>query len=184
VEVNTYGSFYVSKHAAKLMIDNISSNSSTTGDGKVEVQLSKSKEKNSNDKTGSDLIKKVQENSHCNGVIIFIASVASFEGMLGQSVYAASKNALNGMVLPMARDLGKFKIRVNSICPGAIETPMIFPNGQKSYDNHTKAIQRNSPLNVIGRPEHIAQAVEYMVKNDFVNGAIVRVDGGSVFPMF
>ncbi len=144
-EINTFGSFLVSKYAAKLMIDNF------------------------------------DKESDCNGNIILIASIAGLEGQRGQTAYSASKAAIIGMALPMARDLGKFKIRVNTIAPGIIVTPMtkgILETGPM------KSIVAQTPLGTTGKPENIAQTVEFIVKNDFVNGECLRVDGGVRFPQF
>ena len=144
-DINTFGSFLVSKHASKLMIDTM------------------------------------DKNSECNGNIILIASVAGIEGQKGQVAYGGSKSAILGMTLPMARDLGKFKIRVNSIAPGIILTPMtmgIIETGPM------KSIVAQTPLGVTGKPEHIALTTEFIVKNDFINGTHIRVDGGVRFPQY
>lgn len=145
MKVNTYGSFLVSKYAAKLMIENF--------------------------KKGND----------CNGVIIFISSVAGIEGQRGQTAYSASKGALIGMTLPMARDLGKYKIRVNSVAPGIIETPMT--EGMRKSKVGEMLIAA-TPLKVLGKPVHICQAAEFITTCDFINGAVLRVDGGVRFPHF
>lgn len=145
-EINTFGTFLVSKYAAKLMID-------TSKDSKKE----------------------------CNGNIIMIASVAGIEGQRGQVAYGGSKAAVIGMTLPMARDLGRFKIRVNTIAPGIIVTPMtegILETGPMV------AIRNQTPLGTMGSPDNISQTVEYMIKNDFLNGEVIRVDGGVRFPQF
>ncbi len=145
VKVNTFGSFLVSKYAAKLMIE------------------------------------KMDSKNECNGVIIFVASVAAYEGQKGQTAYSASKGALTGMTLPMARDLGKYKIRVNSIAPGIIETPMTAGMRQNKVG---KLIVEATPLKTLGKPVHVCQTAEYITVCDFVNGAIVRVDGGGRLPHF
>lgn len=119
--------------------------------------------------------------AECNGNIIFIGSVAGIEGQRGQLAYAGSKAAVLGMVLPMARDLGKFKIRVNGIAPGIIVTPMtegILTSGPM------KSIVSQTPLGSVGKPENISSTVEYIVKNNFLNGTSIRVDGGVRFPQF
>ena len=121
----------------------------------------------------------INKKEECTGNIIFISSVSSVEGMIAQSGYSASKAALNGMVLPMARDLGKYKIRVNAILPGVIKTPFI-----SEEDSFVKSIIKSTPLNTIGSGESIAQAVEMIIKVDFINGENIRVDGGARFPMF
>ena len=144
-KVNTYGSFLVSKHAAKLMCE------------------------------------KAQADRECNGVIILISSLAGIEGQKGQTAYAASKGALIGMVLPMARDLGKFKIRVNVIAPGMVDTPM---TENFSKTNVGKMIMNATPLKTFGKPIHISSTSEYIIENDFVNGTVIRVDGGVRFPHY
>lgn len=119
--------------------------------------------------------------SDCNGNIIMIASVAGIEGMRGQLAYSASKAAVIGMTLPMARDLGKYKIRVNTIAPGVIVTPMlegILETGPMI------SLRNQTPLGIMGLPINISQTVEYIVKNDFLNGEVIRVDGGVRFPQF
>lgn len=139
LRVNVFGSFLVSKYAAKLMVD--------TSCPKRE----------------------------CNGNIIFLASIAGMEGQRGQTAYAASKGALLGMTLPMARDLGKYKIRVNSIAPGVIETPM---SSSISGNAVMKNILDSTPLKRFGLPSEIALTAEFVSTNDYVNGSVIRVDGG------
>jgi NAD(P)-dependent dehydrogenase (short-subunit alcohol dehydrogenase family) len=127
------------------------------------------------------MIEKSEKDSDCNGVIVFVASVAAMEGQKGQVAYSASKGAIVGMTLPMARDLGKWKIRVATIAPGLIETPMT--SGFK--DNKVgKMLIESTALKVLGNPTHIALTAEYIVKNDFLTGTVIRVDGGIRFPHF
>jgi NAD(P)-dependent dehydrogenase (short-subunit alcohol dehydrogenase family) len=117
----------------------------------------------------------------CNGNIIFIASVAGYEAQRGQIAYGSSKGGILGMTLPMARDLGRYKIRVNTIAPGIILTPMAEGfKGSKVGDQILAA----TPLKCYGSPEHISQTAEYIVKCDFVNAAAIRVDGGVRLPHF
>jgi NAD(P)-dependent dehydrogenase (short-subunit alcohol dehydrogenase family) len=127
------------------------------------------------------MIDKMNDKATCNGNIIHISSVAGYEGQKGQTAYSASKGALIGMTLPMARDLGKYKIRVNSIAPGIIETPMI-----KGFRDTRigKGILENTPIKTFGSPVHIALAVEAIILNDFINGSTIRVDGGTRLPHF
>jgi NAD(P)-dependent dehydrogenase (short-subunit alcohol dehydrogenase family) len=127
------------------------------------------------------MVDNFDKTKECNGVIIFIASVAGIEGQKGQTAYSASKGALIGMTLPMARDLGRFKIRVNSIAPGIIETPMTEGMRQNKVG---KIIIDATPLKTLGKPIHVCQATEFVVTNDFVNGSTVRVDGGVRLPHF
>lgn len=127
------------------------------------------------------MIENFDKTKDCNGVIIFIASIVGIEGQKGQTAYAASKGSLLGMTLPMARDLGKFKIRVNSVAPGIIETPMT----QGIKENRVgKSIIDATPLKVFGKPVHICQTTEFIVTCDFMNGSTIRVDGGVRLPHF
>ena len=82
------------------------------------------------------------------GVIIFVSSVASFEGQRGQLAYSASKAALNGMTLPMARDLGRYNIRVVSIAPGIMWSPM----SDKMQEKNKKALLADTPMGRMGKP--------------------------------
>ena len=119
--------------------------------------------------------------SECNGVIIMISSVAGIEGQKGQTAYSGSKGAIIGMTLPMSRDLGKYKIRVNTIAPGMIETPMTEGFRETKVG---KMILDSTPLKTFGKPINISLTSEYIIKNDFVNGTVIRVDGGVRFPHF
>ena len=87
------------------------------------------------------------------GVIIFVSSVASFEGQKGQVAYSASKAALNGMTLPMARDLGRYNIRVSAIAPGIMWSPM----SDMMPDKLRNALLADTPMGRMGRPEEFAQ---------------------------
>ena len=123
----------------------------------------------------------INSKKDCNGNIILIASIAGYEGQKGQTAYSASKGALIGMTLPMARDLGKYKIRVNSIAPGVIETPMSEGFRETKVG---KSILEATPLKIIGQTIHVAQTTEFVVNCDFVNGTTIRVDGGCRLPNF
>jgi NAD(P)-dependent dehydrogenase (short-subunit alcohol dehydrogenase family) len=121
------------------------------------------------------------KDTECNGVIVFIASVAGIEGQRGQVAYSSSKGALIGLTLPMARDLGKWKIRVATIAPGLIDTPMSAGFKDTKVG---KALIESTPIKSLGKPIHIALTAEFIIKNDFVNGTVIRVDGGIRFPHF
>jgi len=121
------------------------------------------------------MIQNFDSKKDCNGIVIFIGSIVAFEGQKGQTAYSASKGALVGMTLPMARDLGKYKIRVNTIAPGVIETPM---NKGVRYSKLGKIIMDATPLRTLGEPFNVCQTAKYIVTNDFVNGSVIRVDGG------
>ncbi|WP_317928485.1 SDR family NAD(P)-dependent oxidoreductase [Halioxenophilus sp. WMMB6] len=108
------------------------------------------------------------------GVIINTASVAAYEGQVGQVAYSATKGAIVGMTLPMARELAEFGIRVNTIAPGLIHTPL-FETIEESY-------YKSLELSVVypqrlGRPEEIAKLAAHLVDNDYMNGECVRMDG-------
>lgn len=108
------------------------------------------------------------------GVIINTASVAAFEGQVGQVAYSATKGAIVGMTLPMARELAEFGIRVNTLAPGIIHTPM-FDTVEESFYNSLKGsvvFPRR-----LGKPEEIAALCVSIVENDYINGETIRVDG-------
>ena len=108
------------------------------------------------------------------GVIVNTASVAAYEGQIGQVAYAASKAGVVGMTLPIARDLSVTGIRVLTIAPGTFDTPMLgmLPAEIK------EAIASSIPFpKELGSPEHYAMLAEHMIKNPYINGETVRLDG-------
>ncbi len=108
------------------------------------------------------------------GVIINISSVAAQDGQIGQAAYSASKAGVVGMTLPMARDLMGDGVRVNTIMPGLINTPLM--NGLP--DNVKDALAASVPFpKRLGEPDEIASLVELMVTNGYFNGESVRLDG-------
>lgn len=109
------------------------------------------------------------------GVIINIASVAAYEGQMGQVAYSASKAGIVGMTLPMARDLSGIGIRVNTIAPGLIETPLLAGLPPEVLDALAKSVLYPKRL---GKPGEIAQMAVAIIENDYVNGECIRVDGG------
>jgi NAD(P)-dependent dehydrogenase (short-subunit alcohol dehydrogenase family) len=109
------------------------------------------------------------------GVIINIASVAAFDGQIGQVAYSASKAGIVGLTLPMARDLSGIGIRVNTIAPGLIETPLLAGLPAEVLDALGKSVLYPKRL---GRPEEIAAMALAIIENDYMNGECVRVDGG------
>ena len=128
------------------------------------------------------MLKNSQKNdSLCNGCIVMVSSVAGIEGQKGQVAYAGSKGALLGMTLPLARDLGRYKIRVNSVCPGTIETPMTAP---VMDSKNIKSMIDNTPIKRPGRPIEVADTILFYIENDFLNGTQIRIDGGMRFPHF
>ncbi|KPF91790.1 3-hydroxy-2-methylbutyryl-CoA dehydrogenase [Novosphingobium sp. AAP83] len=108
------------------------------------------------------------------GVIINTASVAAFEGQIGQSAYAASKAGVVGMNLPIARELARSGIRVMTIAPGIFWTPMLASLPQDAQDSLGLQVPFPSRL---GKPEEYAQLVESIVTNPMLNGEVIRLDG-------
>lgn len=107
------------------------------------------------------------------GVILFVSSVAAEEGQRGQAAYSATKGAVNGMVLPMARDLGKFGIRVLAIAPGIFHTPLAH-NMPKSV---TDRLNADTPMGRPGQPDEFAHFVGACIENGYLNGVHLRIDG-------
>ncbi|MFJ2830687.1 3-hydroxyacyl-CoA dehydrogenase [Streptomyces sp. NPDC087263] len=108
------------------------------------------------------------------GVIVNTASVAAFDGQIGQCSYSASKAAIVGMTLPIARDLAKANIRVTTIAPGLFETPLLGQLPQAARDSLGAQVPHPSRL---GRPTEYAQLVEAIVTNPMLNGETIRLDG-------
>jgi NAD(P)-dependent dehydrogenase (short-subunit alcohol dehydrogenase family) len=102
------------------------------------------------------------------------ASDAPFEGQIGQVAYASSKGGIVGMNLPAARDLAQYGIRVNTIAPGIIETPMLAGVEQKFRDALAEGVPFPKRL---GRPEEYARLVLALVEHDYINGEVIRLDG-------
>ncbi len=108
------------------------------------------------------------------GVIINTSSVASFEGQIGQAGYAASKAGVNGMTLPIARELAKFGIRVMTIAPGIFDTPMLA--GMSEDIRASLGAQVPFPPR-LGKPEEYAALAKHIVENELLNGTVIRLDG-------
>ena len=108
------------------------------------------------------------------GVIINTASVAAYDGQIGQAAYAASKGGVVGMTLPIARDLAQHKIRVMTIAPGIFLTPMLLGLPQPAQDSLGKMVPHPSRL---GRPEEYAQLAASIIANPMLNGEVIRLDG-------
>ena len=109
------------------------------------------------------------------GVILNTASVAAYEGQIGQAAYSASKGGVVSMTLTMARDLARNGIRVNAIAPGLIHTPMFDAFPQEVYDSLSK--QPLYPVR-LGKPEEVAHLAQHLVENNYMNGEVVRMDAG------
>jgi NAD(P)-dependent dehydrogenase (short-subunit alcohol dehydrogenase family) len=108
------------------------------------------------------------------GVIVNTASVAAFDGQIGQAAYSASKGGVVGMTLPIARDLAQHQIRVMTIAPGIFQTPMMAGLPQEAQDSLGQQVPHPSRL---GRPEEYAQLVESIITNPMLNGETIRLDG-------
>lgn len=109
------------------------------------------------------------------GVIVNTASVAAFEGQIGQAAYAASKGGVVGMTLPMARELARFGIRVMTIAPGVFWTPMIYGMPEAVQQSLAASIPFPSRL---GQPDEYADTVAFILRNRYLNGEVIRLDGG------
>jgi NAD(P)-dependent dehydrogenase (short-subunit alcohol dehydrogenase family) len=108
------------------------------------------------------------------GVIINTASVAAFEGQIGQPAYAASKGAVAAMTLPIARELARSLVRVVTIAPGIFETPMMAGLPQDAQDSLGAQVPHPSRL---GKPQEYARLVAHIVDNAMLNGEVIRLDG-------
>ena len=110
------------------------------------------------------------------GVIVNTASVAAYEGQIGQAAYSASKGGVVGMTLPMARELARFGIRVMTIAPGIFWTPMV--------DGMPESVQQSLAASIpfpsrLGTPEEFADLVAYILGNTYLNGETIRLDGAT-----
>lgn len=108
------------------------------------------------------------------GVIVNTASVAAFDGQIGQPAYSASKGGVHAMTLPVARELARYGIRVVTIAPGIMETPMLMGLPQAAQDSLGQQVPHPSRL---GRPDEYASLVQQIVENDYLNGETIRLDG-------
>lgn len=109
------------------------------------------------------------------GVIINTASVAAYEGQIGQAAYSASKGGVVGMTLPMARELSRFGIRVMTVAPGIFWTPMVDGMPESVQQSLNASIPFPSRL---GKPEEFAETVGFILRNRYLNGETIRLDGG------
>lgn len=108
------------------------------------------------------------------GVIINTASIAAYEGQIGQAAYAASKGGVVALTLPMARELASNGIRVNTIAPGIMKTPMLAGLPQPAQDSLAKQVPFPSRL---GAPEEFGALIAHIMQNQYINGEVVRIDG-------
>ena len=108
------------------------------------------------------------------GVLISTASVAAYDGQIGQAAYSASKGGIVGMTLPIARDLARSGIRNMTIAPGIFGTPMLFGMPQEVQDTLAAGVPFPSRL---GTPQDYAKLVQHILENDMLNGEVIRLDG-------
>ncbi len=108
------------------------------------------------------------------GVIVNTASVAAFDGQIGQPAYSASKGGVHAMTLPIARELARYGIRVCTIAPGIMETPMLAGLPQAAQDSLGQQVPYPSRL---GRPDEYARMVMSIIDNGYLNGETIRLDG-------
>ncbi|MFN3737067.1 3-hydroxyacyl-CoA dehydrogenase [Hydrogenophaga sp.] len=108
------------------------------------------------------------------GVLISTASVAAYDGQIGQAAYSASKGGVVGMTLPIARDLARDGIRNMTIAPGIFGTPMLFGMPKEVQDKLAAGVPFPSRL---GTPQDYAKLVKHIVENDMLNGEVIRLDG-------
>jgi len=110
------------------------------------------------------------------GIIVNTASVAAFEGQIGQAAYSASKGGIVAMTLPAAREFARFGVRVNVIAPGIFLTPLLYTLPEEAQ----AALAANVPFpRRLGDPAEFADAVQFVVENRYLNGETIRLDGGA-----
>jgi NAD(P)-dependent dehydrogenase (short-subunit alcohol dehydrogenase family) len=109
------------------------------------------------------------------GVIVNVASIAAYDGQVGQCAYAAAKGGIAAMTLPLARDLSRDGIRVNTIAPGIIDTPMMAKMSEPARQALSTQVLFPSRL---GFPDEFAMLAEQLVLNGYINGECIRLDGG------
>jgi NAD(P)-dependent dehydrogenase (short-subunit alcohol dehydrogenase family) len=113
------------------------------------------------------------------GVIVNTASIAAYDGQIGQAAYAASKGGVVSLTLPLARELARYGIRVNTIAPGVFETPMVAGFPQPVQDALAETVPFPSRL---GRPAEFAALVKHICENTMLNGEVIRLDGALRMP--
>jgi NAD(P)-dependent dehydrogenase (short-subunit alcohol dehydrogenase family) len=109
------------------------------------------------------------------GVIISTASVAAYEGQIGQAAYAASKGGIVSLTLPAAREFAQFGIRVNAIAPGLFSTPLLEGLSEEAKQSLSVAIPYPKRL---GHADEFAKLVLHIAENNYINGEVIRIDGG------
>ena len=113
------------------------------------------------------------------GIVVNTASVAAYEGQIGQAAYSASKGGVVAMTLPIARELAQFGVRVNSIAPGLFLTPMLLDLPQEAQDSLGRSVPYPARL---GDPAEYAALAAFIVENPYLNGETIRIDGALRLP--
>jgi NAD(P)-dependent dehydrogenase (short-subunit alcohol dehydrogenase family) len=108
------------------------------------------------------------------GVVINTASVAAYDGQIGQAAYSASKGGIVGMTLPIAREFARFGIRVMTIAPGIFDTPMLAALPEKARESLGQQVPFPSRL---GQPSEYARLAQHIIENPMLNGEVIRLDG-------
>lgn len=153
LEVNTVGTFnFVTQVAQQMSSQSIFSESKPEEDFEEDITL----------------------DGGSKGCIILTASIAAMDGQRGQAAYSASKGAIVGMTLPLARDLAKHKIRVNTIAPGLFDTPLLAALPEKARISLAAGVPHPSKL---GNPAEYAHMVESLFHNPMMNAEVIRLDG-------
>ena len=114
------------------------------------------------------------DKNECRGVIINTASIAAFDGQIGQAAYSASKGGVVALTLPLAREFARYNIRICTIAPGLFETPMMAGLPDKAYQS---LIESTVFPKRLGKPEEYAQLVISIFENNMLNGEVIRLDG-------
>lgn len=122
----------------------------------------------------AEAMQKLPDQGEERGVIVNTASVAAFDGQIGQTAYAASKAAVAGLTLPAARELAASRIRVMAIAPGTFETPMMAGMDEELRTSLAAQVPHPSRL---GRPAEYAALAQHIVENPMLNGEVIRLDG-------
>jgi NAD(P)-dependent dehydrogenase (short-subunit alcohol dehydrogenase family) len=123
---------------------------------------------------GAERIAKTEPINGERGVIVNTASVAAFDGQIGQAAYSASKGGVVGMTLPIARDLSRELIRVATIAPGLFDTPLLAWLPEQAKESLGKQVPHPSRL---GKPDEYGALAVHIVENPMLNGEVIRLDG-------
>ena len=121
----------------------------------------------------AEMIKNEGDKDREKGVIINTASIAAFEGQIGQVAYSASKGGIVGMTLPLAREFADYGVRVMTIAPGIFDTPMLAGLPEKAKASLSASVPFPKRL---GKPEEYAQLAKHIIENPMLNGEVIRLD--------